>query len=110
MPHGFCAALFGSDVPLVLRDDVVVDDSHPRLRERALISFHPTNPGTDLWSTNVSNSFAANVDQVLRGQHSHRFIIYADEICRKTRQASINQYIGCVLFFDTKENIYGRAA
>jgi LacI family transcriptional regulator len=44
----------------------------------------------------VSDSFAANINQVLSGKHLHRFIIYTDEVHRKTRQASINQYMGAM--------------
>jgi len=57
---------FGSDISLALRDDVIVDDFHPCLREGAFISFHPANPGTDLRSTNeiARLSFSALLDSL----------------------------------------------
>jgi hypothetical protein len=41
LAHGFCTALFGFDISLALRDDVIVDYFHPSLHEGLFISFHP---------------------------------------------------------------------
>jgi hypothetical protein len=53
---------------------------------------------------------AADIDEVFGGQPSNGFIVHPNEIRRKTGQGTIDQNIGGLLFFDAKEEIYGRAA
>jgi hypothetical protein len=58
----------------------------------------------------MSDSFAADVDQVPGCEHPNGFIIHSDEVRRKTREASIDQYVRCVLLFNAKEDIDCRVA
>ena len=107
LAHGFRTALFRSHISLSFGDDVVINDFKTGLHQCAFVSFHATNAGTGFRATNVRDSFAADVDQVPGCKHSDRFVIHSDEICRKARQASIDQNVWSLLLFNSEEEIHG---
>ena len=63
-----------------------------------------------LGSANMSDSFAADIDQVLCGQPAHGLIVNPDEVRREARQDSVDQDVGSLLPLDSKEEIHCRAA
>ena len=110
LAHGFCAALPGFDVSLWFANDVLARDFDSILREGAFVSFHPPGAGARFRSTNMRDSLATHVDQMLGCEQSHGFVIYANEICSKSGHRAIDQDVGRLLFFDAKEHINSRTA
>jgi hypothetical protein len=80
------------------------------LRQCLFVPLQAASACAGFGAANVSDPFAADVDQMLGGEPADSLIVYPDEVCCQTRQSTVDQYIGSLLPFDPKEQIDRGAA
>jgi hypothetical protein len=78
--HGFLAMLSRPDIAFPFGDDIFINYVPPVLRQYSLVSLVPLKTRACFRAANVGNPHAANVNQVLRGEHSHRYIVNSDKV------------------------------